>query len=88
MDTSPSTQQENLDVVARVGPLIANGFVGDDIDLFADDLVFHFFNPSLPDLAGDHRGLDGMRGLFDGYIHEAWDIPAINTVRPHRAATG
>ncbi len=24
--------------------------------------------------------------VFDGQIHEAWDIPAVNTVRPHRPA--
>lgn len=138
MDTSASTQQENLDLVTRVGPLIANGFADGAEDLFADDFVFHFFNPNLPHLAGDHCGLDGIRSfferlradasfhnephsltpfgdelvvayatntvefrdttldvdavvvwrVFDGCIHEAWDIPAINTARPHGAAAG
>ena len=26
--------------------------------------------------------------VFGGRIHEAWDIPAINTVRPHQPETG
>jgi len=101
--------------------------------------VFHFFNPRLPELTGDHHGYDGIRSLFerlgqasdtgfhnephsataygdelvvasatntvsfggtaldvdavvvwrivDGRICEVWDIPAINTVRPHQSPT-
>jgi predicted SnoaL-like aldol condensation-catalyzing enzyme len=26
--------------------------------------------------------------IVDGRISEAWDIPAINTVRPHQSRTG
>ena len=32
---------------------------------FADDFVFHFFNPQLPDLAGDYHGFDGVADLFE-----------------------
>ena len=135
MHRSESVHQANLDLVAQVGPLIRTGFADCDDDLFAADFVFHFLNPNLPELAGDHHGLDGLRTfferireasdtgfhnephsltpfgdelvvayatntvsfggttidvdaivvwrVFDGRIHEAWDIPAINTVRPH-----
>lgn len=135
MDPSRTTQQANLDLVARVGPLVSSGVADRDEDLFADDFVFHFFNPRLPELAGDHYGLDGLCNFFerlreasntgfhnephsltpygdelvvayatntvgvdgavldvdaivvwrivDGCIREAWDIPAINTVRAH-----
>jgi ketosteroid isomerase-like protein len=140
MDPSQSAQQANLDLVTRVGSLISTGFAHRADDLFADDFVFHFFNPRLPELAGDHHGLDGLSSffkrlregsdsgfhnephsltpygdelvvayatntisfagtmldvdaivlwrVFGGRIHEAWDIPAINTVRPHQPATG
>ena len=139
MDPSQSTQQANVDRVARVGALISTGFANHDEDLFADDFVFHFFNPRLPELSGDHHGLDSLRSFFErlqqgsdtgfhnkphsltpygdelvvayatntvgfggtvldvdaivvwrvfgGRIHEAWDIPAINTVRPHQLDT-
>lgn len=33
--------------------------------LFADDAVFHYFNPNLPDLQGDHVGPDGIRAFFE-----------------------
>jgi ketosteroid isomerase-like protein len=135
MSESRASQQQNVDLVARVGPHIVDGFSGLDRDLFAADIVFHFFNPRLPELAGDHHGLEGISDffdrlrelsgtgfhnephsatpfgdelvvayatntlsvdgaaidvdalvvwrVFDGRIHEIWDIPAINTVRPH-----
>lgn len=106
-------------------------------NLFADDFVWHYFNAQLPDLHGDHHGVEGLKGFFarlggsgggdfqvnyvdgrpagdelvvtqvcnrlkldgeriefdavviwrivDNRIAEAWDIPAINTVRPVEA---
>ena len=136
MDATTSVQQANMELVAQVGPLIRDGFASGGEHLFADDFVFHFFNPKLPELAGDHHGYDGLRAFFarlregsdrdfqneprsmtpygdelvvayavntvrfegtalefdavvvwrvlGGRIHEAWDIPAINTVRPHQ----
>lgn len=32
--------------------------------LFAEDAVWHYFNPNLPDLQGDHVGPDGIRAFF------------------------
>ena len=138
MSSVSPLQQQNMDVVAQVGASIRNGFDDGDRGLFADGAVFHFFNPQLPHLAGDHEGFDGIRSLFerldeesetgfvsqphslaafgdelvvasathtltfdgstlevdavvvwrvlDGCVHEVWDIPAINTVRPVRGS--
>jgi ketosteroid isomerase-like protein len=33
--------------------------------LFAEDAVFHYFNPNLPELQGDHVGRDGIRAFFE-----------------------
>ena len=33
-------------------------------DLFAKDFVWHYFNPNLPEIAGDYVGLDGLRSFF------------------------
>ncbi len=126
----------NIGLVMQAGALIRSGFVDRDNHPFAEDFVFHFFNPHLPDLAGDYHGFQGTADLFErlaevsetgfrnvphsltpfgdellvafatntlgfggtmidvdavvvwrvfgGQIHEAWDIPAVNTVRPHR----
>ena len=134
MPTSSATQQANVDLVAGLGPLTGPGFSSPNRALFADDFVFHVANPGLPELAGDHHGVDGFVRLFgqlrsavdrelqsvahsltpygdervgafathtlsfgggaievdaivvwrvvDGRFAEAWDIPAVNTVRP------
>lgn len=33
--------------------------------LFAPDVVWHYFNPNLPDMQGDYVGLDGIRSFFE-----------------------
>ena len=33
-------------------------------DLFAEDVIWHYFNPNLPELQGDYVGLDGIRSFF------------------------
>lgn len=137
MNPSPSVPEVNLDVVTKVGTLIGSGFAERGEGLFADGFVFHFCNPRLPELSGDHHGFDGFRDLFarlhresetgfhnephsltpygdelvvafatntvtfggitldvdavvvwrvvGGLVAEAWDIPAINTARPHES---
>ncbi|MEO1167452.1 MAG: nuclear transport factor 2 family protein [Pseudomonadota bacterium] len=40
-------------------------------ELFAEDVVFHFFNPNLPELQGDHVGPDGIRALFDALAEKS-----------------
>ena len=139
MTLFPSAQQANLDLVMRVGTLIHTGFANSDEEVFADDFVFHYVNPRLAELDGDHYGYGGFRSFFErlhqesdtgfhnephsltpygdelvvayatntlsfggtaldvdaivvwrivnGRISEAWDIPAINTVRPHQSRT-
>ena len=130
-----ATGDTNTELVVQAGDLIRSGFAERSGHPFAEDFVFHFINPQLPDLAGDYHGFDGIASLFErlgalsetgfrsiphsltpcgdellvafatntvgfdgrlidvdavvvwrvfgGRIQEAWDIPAVNTVRPH-----
>ncbi|MEM1431294.1 MAG: nuclear transport factor 2 family protein [Pseudomonadota bacterium] len=32
--------------------------------LFSEDFTWHFFNPKLPDVAGDYKGVDGLKAFF------------------------
>lgn len=34
-------------------------------EIFAEDVVFHFFNPVLPDIQGDYVGLTGVQEFFE-----------------------
>lgn len=33
-------------------------------NIFADNFVWHYFNPKLPDLEGDYRGVEGLKSFF------------------------
>ena len=41
------------------------GNLGEASDLFAEDFVWHFFNPRLPDVEGDYVGVDGLQAFFE-----------------------
>lgn len=34
-------------------------------DAFAEDVIWHYFNPNLPAMQGDYVGLDGIRSFFE-----------------------
>ena len=34
------------------------------VDLFAEDVVWHYYNPRLPDIEGDYVGLSGIGDFF------------------------
>ncbi len=34
-------------------------------ELFSEDFVWHYYNPVVPDLAGDYRGVDGLKKFFE-----------------------
>ena len=33
-------------------------------DVFADNFIWHYFNPKLPELEGDHQGIEGLKEFF------------------------
>lgn len=36
-------------------------------ELFAEDAVWHYHNPNLPELQGDYTGIDGIGSLFEAF---------------------
>lgn len=55
------SEHPNLEVLKRFDPTN----VSLSIDAFAEDAVFHFYNPHLPDLDGDHVGRKGIQSFFE-----------------------
>ncbi len=49
-------------------------------DLIAKDVVWHYANPNLPDLQGDHVGLTGVRSFFDAIARKSGGTFRINPV--------
>lgn len=39
--------------------------LAESADLFAENFVWHFFNPLLPDFEGDYFGLNGLQTFLD-----------------------
>ena len=33
-------------------------------DVFSDSFIWHYFNPRLPELEGDHLGIEGLKNFF------------------------
>ena len=33
-------------------------------NIFADNFIWHYFNPRLPELEGDYRGIEGLKSFF------------------------
>ena len=40
-------------------------------DLIAEDIVWHYSNPNLPDIEGDYTGLDGVRSFFEAIAQKS-----------------
>lgn len=53
----------NIALIGRLFALIPKG-AADTEGLLAEDFVWHYFNPHLPELAGDYLGLEGLRAFF------------------------
>ena len=34
------------------------------VEVFADNFVWHYFNPKMPELEGDYHGISGMKEFF------------------------
>lgn len=49
-------------------------------DIFADDFVWHYFNPNLPDLEGDYSGFNGLCGFFDELARKSKGTFTVNPV--------
>ena len=54
-------EHPNVSLMKRLDPRNLAGAA----DLIADDFVWHFFNPRLPDIQGDYVGLTGFQAFFE-----------------------
>ncbi len=50
----------NVSLLMRLDP----NNITESADVFAEDVVWHFFNPRLPGVQGDYVGLKGLQDFF------------------------
>ena len=55
-----SDEHPNISVLKRFNP----ADVAASADAFSEDVVFHYFNPALPDMQGDYTGRDELQSFF------------------------
>ncbi len=71
-----SEEHPSIAVLKRFDPTNVAGTV----DVFSDDVVFHFFNPRLPDLHGDYVGHAGVIAFFEKLAQLTGSVFAPNIV--------
>jgi ketosteroid isomerase-like protein len=59
-----TNEHPNVALVRRMGELLATGDLSGAQDYLANDFVWHYINPRLPDVAGDYTGFSGLESLF------------------------
>lgn len=60
VDATVTTEHPNISLLK----LLDLRNLADAADLFAQDFVWHFFNPKLPGVHGDYVGLEGLQTFF------------------------
>lgn len=58
---SEPSQHPNLDLLSRID----HANIAASADIFAEDVVWRFFNPKLPEVQGDYVGLAGVQAFFE-----------------------
>jgi ketosteroid isomerase-like protein len=54
-------EHPNVALLARFDP----GNVAESMDVFSEEVVWHYFNPLLPGIQGDYVGQGGVQAFFD-----------------------
>ena len=71
-----SEDHPNIALLKRFDPANVDGTADD----FAEDVIWHYYNPRLPDLHGDYVGRDGIKTFFEKLRLLAGSAFKINTV--------
>ena len=56
-----ASEHPNISLIKRFNPADLSACAA----IFAEDLIWHFFNPHLPDLQGDYVGVEGLKTFFE-----------------------
>ena len=58
---APTKEHPNISVLQKLD--LTN--IAGSADVLATDVVFHYFNPVLPDVQGDYMGMAGFQAFFE-----------------------
>ena len=69
-------EHPNIAVLKRFNP--AN--IAETIDIFTEDVIWHYYNPRFPELQGDYVGHAGILTFFDKLRQLAGSAFKVNTI--------
>ena len=69
-------EHPNVAVLKRFNPADVAGTA----EVFAEDAVFHYFNPRLPDMQGDYVGRAGLQDFFEKMAERTGGTFEVNPV--------
>ncbi|MEL7225936.1 MAG: nuclear transport factor 2 family protein, partial [Cyanobacteria bacterium J06576_12] len=59
--TMMTTEHPNISLFNQLDP----SNVGQSADIFSENFIWHFFNPSIPQIEGDYVGIEGLQRFFE-----------------------
>jgi uncharacterized protein len=74
-------KRKNIGLVRRIGESLMHRDPNSTAHLFAGNVVWHYFNPRLPELSGDYAGVAGLKDLFDRLVarsHGTFEIEPVS----------
>ena len=54
-------QHPNIVLLEKLDP----GNISEASEILSEDVIWHFFNPMLPEMAGDYTGMEGIDDFFN-----------------------
>ena len=72
-------EHPNISILKRFNPANPNTLKG----VLAEDFVWHYMNPNLPDLEGDYFGLSGLTDFFKkiaGYTNGSFKVRPLSII--------
>ncbi len=69
-------QQSNIKVLKRFDPTNLTATA----EILAEDFVWHYFNPELPEMQGDYLGLEGLIDFFKGMASRSGSTFKVNPI--------
>lgn len=54
-------------------------------NIFADNFIWHYFNPKLPELEGDHYDIEGLKSFFVKLSETSNSSFQVNVIDAHPA---
>jgi uncharacterized protein len=78
-------EHSNISIVKRIGSAIRAGDIGGARDVLGEHVVWHYFNPRLPELAGDYVRIAAVAAFFESLARRTGETFRLEPVSANSA---